>query len=120
METQNIVNLLNDSESEGSKFATKKWYVTDSQTSRNKYIKKDSIKFEQESIKSSLCDYSDAFILVIRNITVNSGNNIDVAFSTYQTKINDVFINEANHIYIAMPMYNLIGYGDNFSDTSGS
>ena len=46
METQNIANLLNDSESEGSKFATKKWYVTDSQTSRNKYIKNDSIKFE--------------------------------------------------------------------------
>ena len=35
-------------------------------------------------------------------------------------QINDVFIDETNHIYIAMPMYNLIEYGDNYSDTSGS
>ena len=31
-----------------------------------------------------------------------------------------MFIDEANHIYIAMPMYNLIEYSDNYSDTSGS
>ena len=35
-------------------------------------------------------------------------------------QINDVFVDEANHIYIAMPMYNLIEYSDNHSDTSGS
>ena len=33
---------------------------------------------------------------------------------------NDIFVDEANHIYIAMPMYNLIEYSDNSSDTSGS
>ena len=32
----------------------------------------------------------------------------------------DVFIDEANHIYIAMPIYNLIEYSDNYSDSSGS
>ena len=32
----------------------------------------------------------------------------------------NVFVDEANHIYIAMPMYNLIEYSDNYSDTSGS
>ena len=32
----------------------------------------------------------------------------------------NVFIDEANHIYTAMPMYNLIEYSDNYSDTSGS
>ena len=35
-------------------------------------------------------------------------------------QINDVFIDEANHIYMAMPMYNLIEYSDNYSGTSGS
>ena len=35
-------------------------------------------------------------------------------------KINDTFIDEANHIYIAMPMYKLIEYSDNYSDTSAS
>ena len=41
-------------------------------------------------------------------------------FSTCTAKINDVFVDEANHIYIALPMYNLIDYSDNYSDTSGS
>ena len=126
METQKIINLLNDSSNEESKFATKKWYVIDSQTAKGKYKQGDTIKFETETIKSSLCDYSDAFILVTGNITVAANNDTDVAFkncapfSTCTTKINDVFVDEANHIYIAMPMYNLIEYSDNYSDTSGS
>ena len=40
-------------------------------------------------------------------------------FLHVQQKINDIFVDEANHIYIAMPMYNLIEYSDNYSDTSG-
>ena len=109
METQKIVNLLNDSSNEESKFATKKWYVIDSQTTKGKYKQGDTIKFETESIKSSLCDYSDAFFLATGNITVATDNNADVAFkncapfSPCTTKINDVFVDEANHIYIAMP-----------------
>ena len=31
-----------------------------------------------------------------------------------------MFVDKANHIYITMPMYNLIEYSDNCSDTSGS
>ena len=31
-----------------------------------------------------------------------------------------MFIDEANHIYIAIPVYTLIEYSDNYSDTSGS
>ena len=126
METQKIINLLSDSSNEESKFATKKWYVTDSQTTKGKYKQGDVIKFETETIKSSLCDYSDAFILVTGNITVAANNDTDVAFkncapfSTCTTKINDVFVDEANHIYIAMPMYNLIEYSNNYSDPSGS
>ena len=34
-------------------------------------------------------------------------------------EINDVFIDEANHIYTAIPVYNLIEHCDNYSDTSG-
>ena len=41
-------------------------------------------------------------------------------FSTQKTEINDVFIDETNYIYIAMPMYKLIEYSDNYSDTSES
>ena len=69
METQKIVNLLNSSENENSKFATKKWYVIDSE-SKGKYSHHDPIKFLTKSIESSLCDYFDAYILVTGNITV--------------------------------------------------
>ena len=79
MEAQKIINLLNHSSNEESKFATKKWYVADSQTTKGKYKQGDVIKFETETIKSSLCDYSDAFILVTGNITVAADNNTDVA-----------------------------------------
>ena len=72
--------MLNDSSNEQSKFATKKWYVIYSQTTKGKYKQGDTIKFETETIKSSLCDYSDAFILVTGNIKVNANNNTDIAF----------------------------------------
>ena len=90
--------MLNDSSSEESKFATKKWYVIDSQTTKDKYKKGDTIKFETETIKSTLSDFSDAFILVTGNITVTASNNINVAFnncarfSTCKTIINNVFV----------------------------
>ena len=126
METQKIINLLNDSSNEESKFATKKWYVIDSQTTKGKYKQGDTIKFETETIKSSLCDYSDAFILVTGNVTVAANNDTDVAFkncapfSTCKAVINDVFADKVDHIDVAMSMYNLIEFSHNYSDTSGS
>ena len=103
-----------------------KMYIKDSPAVKGKFDQNNSIKFETESLKSSLCDYSDAFILVTGDTRVAANNDTDVAFkncppfSTCKTEINDVFIDEANHIYITMAMYNLIEYSDNYSDTSGS
>ena len=79
METQKIINLLNDSSNEELNFATKKWYVIDSQTTKDKYKQGNTTKFETETIKSSLRDYPDAFILVTENIVVNADNNTDAA-----------------------------------------
>ena len=118
--------MLNDSSNEESKFATKRSYVIDSQKTKGKYKQGDNIKFETETSKLSLCDFSDAFILVTGNITVAVINDTDVAFknrapfSTCTLKLNDIFVDESNHIYIAIPMYNLIEYSNNYSDTSGS
>ena len=84
------------------------------------------ITFETKITKSSLCDYSDAFILVTGNITVAADNDTDFAFKdcapffTCTTKISDSLVDEAHHFYIAMPMYNLTEYNDNYSDTSGN
>ena len=125
METQ-ILNLLNDSDNENSKFATKKWYIIHSESKGN-YLPKTEIKFLTRSLESSLCDYSDAHILVTRTINVTGGdNNTKVAFKNCtpfkkcRTEINETFVDDAEHINIAMPMYNLIEYSDNYSDTSGS
>ena len=51
---------------------------------------------------------------------------VKVAFKNYapfkdcRTEINDTFADYADFINITMPMYNLIEYSDNYSDTSGS
>ena len=76
----------------------KKWSVINIQTAKYKYNKNNSIKFEIESIKSSICHHSNAFILVTGKITVNAGNNTDGAikncapFSTCKADTNDVFL----------------------------
>ena len=80
METQKIVNLLNDTDNENTKFASRKWYVIDSETKGN-YSDENEIKFLTSSLESSLCDYSDAYILVTANIVATGGNsNTKVAF----------------------------------------
>ena len=61
-------------------FLHKKWCVIDNQIAKGKYYQNNSIKFETESIKSSLCDYYDEFILVTGDITVTANNNTNVAF----------------------------------------
>ena len=69
METQKIINFLNGSDNENSKFATKKWYFIDSESKGN-YSHHNPIRFLTSSLESNLCDYSDAYILVTENITV--------------------------------------------------
>ena len=125
METQRFVNLLNDTDNENSTFATKKWYI-DSKTT-GAYSPNDEVKFLTNSLESNLCHYSDAYILVTGNITVTGGNaNTKKAFkkcATFtecKTEINETFVDEIEHVNIAMPMYNLIEYSDNYSDTSGN
>ena len=142
METQKTVNLLNGSENKNSKFATKKWNVIDSE-SKGKYSYHDPIKLQTKSIESSLCEYSDAYILVKGNITVTRTivavvagidpqrkQPLDAAtqvvfkncatFKNCSTEIDGTLVDEANFINFTMPMYNLIEYSDNYSDTSES
>ena len=67
METQKIANLLGDADNEFWKFATRKRYAIKNQnnTDYGEGIENGTtIKFETQVIKSNLCDYSDAYILV--------------------------------------------------------
>ena len=61
--------MLNSPDNEYSRFATKKWYVIDSK-SKGVYSKDNPIKFLTKFIESSLCDYSDAYVLVTGHIAV--------------------------------------------------
>ena len=80
METQKVVDLLNGTDNENSKFATRKWYVTDSE-SKGIYSHENPIKFLASSLESSLFHSSDAYILVTGNIIVTGGDaNTRVAF----------------------------------------
>ena len=108
METQNTVNLLNGYDNENSKFATKKWYLIDRKTSGT-YSEDDPITFLTKSIESSLCDYSDAYILVMGNIT-SGGNDTKAAlrncapFKKCRTEINETFADEAEQCQCTISM----------------
>ena len=65
--------MLNDSNNENSKFATKKWYVHNSESNGN-YLPDNEIKFLTSLLESNLFDYSDAYILVTGNINVTGGD----------------------------------------------
>ena len=120
METEKTANLLNESDHESSNFATKKCYIINDQENS-------TIKFETKVIKPSLCDYSDAYTPVERNITA-SGGNADTRvvfkncapFTRCATHINDEHVETAENLDIIMPMYNLLEYSDNYADSSGS
>ena len=86
-------------------------------------------------LKSSLCDYSDAYIDVRGTITVNNTaaegaavNNTNkkvifkncAPFTNFISQINHTDLDNAKYLDIVMPMYNLIEYSDNYSKTSGS
>ena len=111
----------------------KKWYVIHNESKRN-CSHKIPFTFLTNSLEPSLCDYSDAYILVTGNIAVKKGNAADItlgaiiqvafkncaSFRDCRAEINDTFVDYADVINIPMPMYNLIKYSDNYSDTSGS
>ena len=63
--------MIGDTSNLPSKFKTKNW-VEINDESRGTYNVNCQIKFKTIMLKSSLCDYSDAYILVKGTITVNN------------------------------------------------
>ena len=82
-------------------------------------------------LRSDLCDYSDAYVLVKGKITVTNPND-DANFNKELTlknnapfiscisKINGELAENAEDLDIVMPMYNLLEYSKNYEKTSGS
>ena len=134
MEYQKIANLIDDTPNQPSKFRTRNWIEINDE-SRGAYNVNSQIKFKTAMLKSSLCDYSDAYILVKGTISVNNtaaaganANNTDkkvifkncAPFTNCISEINNTQTDNAKDIDIVMPMYNLIEYSDNYAKTTGS
>ena len=77
MEYQKISNLIDGASNQLSKFRTKNW-VEINDESRGTYNVNSQIKFKTTTLKSSLCDYSDAYIFVMGKITI-TGRGADAA-----------------------------------------
>ena len=131
MEYQKIANLTDNASNQPSKFKTENWIETNDE-SREAYNVNSQIKFKTTMLKSSLCVYSDAYVLVKGTITVNNTAAADAyanstnkkvifkncaPFTNCISEINNTQIDNAKDIDIAMPMYNLVEYSDNYSKT---
>ena len=129
MEYEKINNLL-DSESENlSKFVTGEYVRVNSLS--NMYDENKSIRFKTPMLRSDLCDYADAYILVNGTITV-AGNaprdrqdralilKNNAPFISCITRINGELIEDAEDLDIVTPMYNLLEYSKNYIKTTGS
>ena len=98
--------------------------------SRGTYTSND-IKFKTTMLRSNLCDYADAYILVKGTITITGAGNDDAAkrldernkgvifkncapFTKCISRINNTDIGTAQDVDIVMSLYNLVEYKDNY------
>ena len=122
MEYQKIANFLNDESNQPSKFRARNWFEINDEA-RGTYSPNKQIKFKTAMLRSSLCGYSDAYILVKGNVSVNNTAGAGAAaintnkkvifkncvpFNNCISKINNTQIDNAEYIDIVMPMYNLL------------
>ena len=128
--------MVDDTSNQPSKFRTRNW-VKINDESRGAYNVNSQIKFKTTRLKSSLCDYSDAYIFVKGTITI-AGEGADAAarhadernkgvsfkncapFTNCISEINNTQVDNVKDIDIVMPMYDLIEYSDNYAKSSGS
>ena len=77
MEYQKIINLLGNIPDKVPKFITKKWLEVYDQsgTGQNRYKTSKQIRFKTPMLRSDLCDFSDACIVVTGKIVVANSNN---------------------------------------------
>ena len=139
MEYDEINNLLlsEDNKSEKlSKFVTREYVRVNSLS--NTYNENKSIRFKTPMLRSHLCNYSNAYILVKGTIKVtapgvnNNANNIrdkinrpvilknNAPFVSCITRINGELIEDTDDLDIVMSMYNLLEYSENYRKSIGS
>ena len=121
----NTLLLSEDNESEKlPKFVTREYVRVNSLL--DTYNENKSIRFKTPMLRSNLCDYSDAYILVKSTITVNgvlngAENDITRRNRPLTLKNNAPFVSCITRIIdIVIPKYNLLEYSKNYRKTIGS
>ena len=110
MEHKKVLTLLD--EANDSKFTTRKWKIVNDNSKVN-YEEGCEITYNTGVLKSNLCNYNDAYILVRGDITVTTAPQIQVAFKNCTplikciTKIGATTIDDAENSDLVMPIYNL-------------
>ena len=129
MEYDKINNLLGNESENLSRFVTGNYVRVNSLSST--YDINKSIRFKTPMLRSDLCDYADAYILV-NGISTVAGNQLrdrqnrplilkdNAPFVSCITRINNELIEDADDLDIVMPMYNLLEYIKNYRKTIGS
>ena len=142
MEYQKITNLLGTTLDEVPRFITKKWVEVHDQSgsAEDRYKPSKQIRFKTSMLRSDLCDFSDAYIVVKATITVTGINNRsrknrplafknNAPFISCISKINNTLIDNAEDLlrwnmlrlqHVVMPMYFLIECSKIYRKTNGS
>ena len=131
MEFQKIVNFLDitSDNKDLPKFVTKKWIEVYDQSEGNYNVNKE-IRIKTSMLRSDLCDFSDVYIVVKGDITLEADNdankrNENLAFKNNASfincisKINGVKIDNAEDLDVVMPMYKLLEYTKNYRKITG-
>ena len=112
------------------KTSDEKWIEANDFSSGQHFAGK-NLRFENSMLRSNLCDYSDAYIVIKGKIKVRGTNDAikrnkkltfknNAPFRSCISKINNAFIDDAEDLGIVMPMYNLLEYSGNYFMTSES
>ena len=131
MEFEKNINLLDTTSDDKYLpiFVTKKWIEVYDQSEKD-YNTNKEIRMEASMLRSDLCDYSNADIILKGDIIVTNPNNSkrneavvfknNASFINCISKINGIKIDNAEDLDVVMPMYNLLQYSKNYKKTTGS
>ena len=126
MEFQKIANFLDTTflDKDLPRFVTKKWIEVYDQSEKN-YSPNKEIRIKASMLRSDLCDFSDAYIVVEGDITLEGDNNANkrnknlafknnAPFINCISKINSLKIDNAEDLDVVILMYNLLEYSKNY------
>ena len=131
MEFQKIINLLDitSDDKDLPRHVIIKWIEVYDQSGKN-YSPNKEIRIKNSTLGSYLCDFSDAYIIVKKDIIVTSPNNAkrnkavafknNAPFISCISKTNGIKIGNAEDLDVVIPMYNLLEYSKNYRKTTGS